>query len=265
MRAHLVQLDISWEDKPGNLERVRSLVEQANPDRGELVVLPEMFDTGFSFHVKQTADSDGSTRRFLSDLASRRSIYVHGSRTALDASGRAMNLASVFGPDGELACEYEKVHPFSLGPPGERESDFFPGGREVKVYEWGDSADQGLRVCPTICFDLRFPELFRQGLQMGAELFVVTANWPSARARHLRALLIARAIENQAFVLGVNRVGADPRVAYQGESVAIDPKGEIIAELGDREGVLSIDLDPSLVHGWRARFPAWRDHRLLTR
>lgn len=266
MRAHLVQLDIAWEDKPGNLRRTAALVQQAKPGKGDLVVLPEMFDTGFSFHVKQTADTDGSTLLFLSNLASARSIYVHGSRTGIDpGSGRAMNLASIFGPDGKLLCEYEKVHPFSLGAPGERESDFFPGGREVKVYRWGDAEGQGLAICPAICFDLRFPELFRKGLQLGAEVYIVTANWPSARARHLRALLIARAIENQAYVLGINRVGSDPRVSYQGETVAIDPKGEVVAELGDREGVLSVDLDPSVLREWRARFPAWRDHRLLSR
>lgn len=265
MKAHLLQIDILWENKLGNRAKVRTLVQQANPSPGDLVVLPEMFDTGFSFHVKQTADIDGATSRFLADLARERSIFLHGSRTAIDDNGRAMNLASIFVPDGSLHCEYEKVHPFGLGTPGERESDTFPGGTEVKSYDWKGGDDAFIRVCPVICYDLRFPELFRKALLMGSEIFVVTANWPAARASHLRSLLIARAIENQAYVLGVNRAGADPRVAYHGASVAIDPKGEIVGELGADEGVLTVEIDPQTVRDWRAKFPAWRDHRLLSR
>lgn len=265
MRAHLVQLDILWEDKLGNLAKVRSLIQQARPSPSDLVVLPEMFDTGFSFHVEHSADTDGATASFLSELAAEHRIFLHGSRTAIDARGRAMNLASIHAPDGRMLCEYEKIHPFGLGSPGEREADVFPGGDEVKSYDWCSDDGRFLRVCPVICYDLRFPELFRKALLMGAEMFVVTANWPAARAQHLRALLIARAIENQAFVIGVNRVGTDPRVTYHGASVAISPKGEIIGELGSDEGVLSVDIDPSAVREWRERFPAWRDHRLLSR
>lgn len=265
MKAHLVQLDILWENKSGNCSRVRSLLQQTRVSPSDLVVLPEMFDTGFSFHVEQTADADGVTLRFLSALASEHRVFLHGSRTAIDSRRRAMNLATIHGPNGQLLCEYEKIHPFGLGAPGEREADSFPGGGQVQTYDWSDEHGAFLRVCPAICYDLRFPELFRKALLMGAEMYVVTANWPAARAEHFRALLIARAIENQAFVLGVNRAGADPRVAYQGASVAVDPKGEIIDQLGSDEGVLSVEIDPAAVRDWRARFPAWRDHRLLSR
>ncbi|MBX3361174.1 MAG: hypothetical protein KF705_07015 [Phycisphaeraceae bacterium] len=265
MKAHLLQLDMLWEDKLGNRAKAGSLIQQTSLSPSDLAILPEMFDTGFSFHVKQTADTDGETSRFLSATAARHRIYLHGSRTAIDGAGRAMNLASVYGPDGEALCEYEKVHPFGLGPPGEREADHFPGGAEVKTYDWSTPDGSTLRVCPVICYDLRFPELFRKGLLLGAEVFIVTTNWPSVRAGHLRALLIARAIENQAYVLCVNRTGRDPSMVYAGGSVAIDPKGEIVAELRDEEACLSVEIDPGAVREWRARFPAWRDHRLLTR
>lgn len=257
MKAHLVQLDILWEDKPGNRAKVASLLDRADPAPSDLVILPEMFDTGFSFHVERTADTDGATLEFLKDQARSRSVYLHGSRTAIN-HGRAMNLTSVIDPNGTILCEYEKIHPFGLGAPGEREADHFPGGSEVVCSTWN-----ALRVCPAICYDLRFPELFRKGLLAGAEMFVVPANWPAARAAHYRALLIARAIENQAFVIGVNRVGRDPKLAYAGQSVVVSPMGEILGEMDDREGVLGVEIDPTLVREWRARFPAWRDHRLL--
>jgi omega-amidase len=257
MKAHLVQLDILWEDKLGNRAKVASLIERANPAPTDLVILPEMFDTGFSFHVGRTADSDGATLRFLQDLARSKSVYVHGSRTAVD-QGRAMNLTTLIDQNGSILVEYEKIHPFGLGAPGEREADHFPGGSEVKCSTWN-----ALRVCPAICYDLRFPEVFRKGLLAGAEMFIVPANWPATRASHYRALLIARAIENQAFVIGVNRVGRDPKVSYAGQSVVVSPTGEVLAEMDDREGVLGVEIDPTLVRDWRARFPAWRDHRLL--
>ena len=257
MKAHLIQLDILWEDKPGNRAKVASLIERADPAPSDLVILPEMFDTGFSFHVERTADTDGQTLRFLQQQARNRSIYLHGSRTGTH-NGRAKNLTTVIDSSGNIACEYEKIHPFGLGAPGEREADHFPGGSEVVCSTWNT-----LRVCPTICYDLRFPELFRKGLLAGAEMFIVPANWPAARASHYRALLIARAIENQAFVIGVNRVGKDPRLSYAGQSVVVSPTGEILGEMDDQEGVLGVEIDPALVRDWRQKFPAWRDHRLL--
>lgn len=263
MRAHLVQLDIVWEEKEKNRERAASLVAGAGPLRGDLVVVPEMFDTGFSFNVARTADGDGATLAFLGALARTHGVYVHGARTLTDEAGRGRNMATIVGPEGNVIVEYEKVHPFSFGTPGRRESDHFPGGAEVVTYAWGEG-ERAVRVCPAICYDLRFPELFRRGLLAGAEMFVVPANWPEGRAMHFRALLVARAIENQGYVLGVNRTGRDPALAYAGGTIAIDPKGEVVGELGAEEGVLSVEVKAGRVKEWRARFPAWRDHRLLS-
>jgi predicted amidohydrolase len=122
--------------------------------------------------------------------------------------------------------------------------------------------EASLTICPAVCYDLRFPELFRRGLQQGAEMFVLGANWPSARQHHWRTLLIARAIENQAFVIGVNRCGSDPHLDYSGGSMALGPKGEILAELGDEERIESVEIDPEKLRSWRGEFPAWRDARL---
>jgi predicted amidohydrolase len=258
MRAHLFQLDLAWEDKPANYALVREAAAGAAIAPGDLIVLPEMFDTGFSFHLEATADSDGRTLAFLQDLARGLRATVHGSRTLLGPDGRGRNMATIIAPDGKIACEYAKIHPFSYG----REPERFTGGDEVRLYGWAAHNGERLTICPAVCYDLRFPELFRRGLKAGAQAYAIGANWPVARAAHWRALLIARAIENQAVVLGVNRCGKDPHLAYGGGSMAVGPKGDPLGELGAEPGVLSVEMEAAAVLAWREEFPAWRDARL---
>lgn len=254
MRAHLVQLDIAWEDKARNYARVRSLLEPLAFESGDLIVLPEMFDTGFSLNVNVTHDGDGATQLFLAALAKDHDAYVYGGFTVQREDGKGLNRAHIYAPNGDLVCAYDKIHPFSFG----REPERFVGGGRVVTCPWG-GADASLTVCPAICYDLRFPELFRRGLRHGAEVFVIGANWPAPRAAHWRALLIARAIENQTFVIGVNRAGADPHLAYAGGSIVVSPQGEIIADAGERECVVTASLDATALTSWRETFPAWTD------
>ena len=261
MRAHLIQLDIAWEDKRANFDKVERLLSRADPpvQTGDLVVLPEMFDTGFSFNIGATADENGETLRYLTQLAADSGVTVHGARTVRKAGrDHAENRATVVGPGGAVLADYAKIHPFSYG----KEQERFEGGGEVVVYRWEVPGGQFCTVCPAVCYDLRFPELFRIGLTKGAEVFAIGANWPEARAAHWRALLIARAIENQAFVLGVNRTGRDPNVAYAGGSIAVGPRGEVLGELKNEEGVLSVEVDPREVRAWREQLPAWKDAKL---
>ncbi|MBX3357718.1 MAG: hypothetical protein KF745_04745 [Phycisphaeraceae bacterium] len=263
-RAHLVQFDISWENKQANYAKVRTLLESSGIAPGDLVVLPELFDTGFSLNLNITADSDGRTLAFLRELSAGLRITLQGARTVIGSDGRGRNRATITGPDGAVLAEYDKVHPFTFG----REAEFFTGGDEVITFPWtpapaGPVADSTI-ICPAICYDLRFPELFRIGLARGAEIFTIGANWPAARAEHRRALCIARAIENQACVLAVNRIGSDPNLAYAGGTLVVGPKGEVVAEMGEEQGVLSVDLDLAALRQWRATFPAWRDRRLTS-
>jgi predicted amidohydrolase len=175
------------------------------------------------------------------------------------AGGKARNRALVFDPDGNEIARYDKLHPFSYGKEAER----FEGGDSVCAFDW-HAQGRTMRVSPLICYDLRFPEAFRacRGLAGGgAEMFVVIANWPAERAEHWRALLRARAIENQAFVVGVNRSGDDPFLAYAGGSVVFDPRGEVVAEAGGAEGAIRAEIDVSRVREWRGAFRAWDDAR----
>jgi predicted amidohydrolase len=212
VRCHLVQLDIAWEDKPTNHRRVREMLGPEEVAHGDLVVLPEMFDTGFSLNVETTGADPQRSIDFLNALAGETGATVVGGITVIGPDGRGRNRAIVASPGdaegagGRVVSHYDKIHPFSFG----REPERFSGGGEVVVFRWG--GEGGLCVCPVICYDLRFPELFREGLVRGAEMFVVIANWPRDRAAHWRALLIARAIENQAWVVGVNRARPAPVV-----------------------------------------------------
>ncbi|MEK6701719.1 MAG: nitrilase-related carbon-nitrogen hydrolase [Planctomycetota bacterium] len=260
MIAHMVQLDIAWEDKPENERRVDGLLASSSVAPGDLVVLPELFDTGFSFRLEKTADTDGRTLDYLRRTAAARRITIQGSRTVIGTDGRGRNRATIVGPGGEILAEYDKIHPFSFG----KESEHFTGGKGVVVYKWRDATDE-LTVCPAICYDLRFPELFRQGVTLGAELIAIGANWPAPRALHRQVLLQARAIENQACVLGVNRAGRDPHHEYAGASMAFGPRGEPLAAGDERECVVPVVIDPGQIRRWRADFPALRDARLLDR
>jgi len=273
MRAHLVQLNIAWEDRPTNFRRVLALLESAAMMAGDFVVLPELFDTGFSMNTKRTADHDGATLAFLREVATTMGVTIQGGRTVkkpgnVTRDAKASNEMTAVGSDGQILCRYAKIHPFSLG----REQDFFVGGDTVMVYDHAPrtgaekDANTGtprpLRICPAVCYDLRFPELFRRGLSMGAEAFAIGACWLDTRQAHWRALAVARAIENQAFVLAVNRTGPDLNANYIGGTIAVGPRGDVLGELGEDEGVLSVAIDRDEVRRWREKFPAWKDAKL---
>ncbi len=260
MHAHIIQLDIAWENKPANHTRVLELIEAApiNPD--DLIVLPELFDVGFTLNAETATDAPGTTRAFLQQLADDTNCTIHGSRAVPDPdTGKLHNVATITAPNqASPICEYAKFHPFSFG----RETESYTAGNEIKLYQW-TSPDQALSICPVICYDLRFPELFRHGVHQGAQAFVLGANWPVARIAHWRALCIARAIENQAFVIAANRTGADPHLSYPGNSIIVSPTGEVLAELGNEETVLSAEIDPQAVINWRTTFPVLNDIKLI--
>ncbi len=256
MRAHLVQMDAVWEDPAANRARVEELIEGAGVAPGDLVALPEMFETGFSMNIERTADARGEGAAWLGGLAARLRATVVGGITVRREDGWGLNRALVFDGRGVEIARYDKTHPFSFG----REAERFRGGDRVVVFPW-ERGSERVMVCPIVCYDLRFPELFRAGRMLGCEAFVVIANWPIARVEHWLALLRARALENQALVLGINRVGNDPLLSYPGASVAFDALGERVAWGGDRECVVRVEVDIGACRAWRASFPAWADAR----
>jgi omega-amidase len=251
MRVLVCQFNIAWEDKPTNFSHVSWMIEEAQPAAGSLLVLPEMFATGFSMNVGKIAESKtGKTWQFLSELAQRWNCFVIGGVATRSDFQRGRNEALCFGPDGKELARYCKQQPFTLG--GER--DCYEAGDDCQVVQCGEFA-----VSPLICYDLRFPELFRTAVRSGAQVLAVIANWPQSRDAHWSALLRARAIENQAYVVGANRCGDDPRLKYSGKSVIFDPQGHLLTEANGAEVVLQANLDLKELIDYRRKFPALAD------
>jgi omega-amidase len=248
-----LQFDIAWEDKPTNFAKVRKLISGAKIEPGALLVLPEMFATGFSMNVAKTTEApEGPTKQFLSQLASDTKAYVIGGVASANGDGRGRNESLVIDPTGKEILRYCKLNPFS------------PGGESIH-HAKGDqtfAVDCGpFRVAPFVCYDLRFPEIFRIEPRRGANLIAVIANWPSPRDAHWQLLLRARAIENQSYVIGVNRCGDDPKLHYLGHSLIVDPRGEILAAAGEGDQLIeaNIELEPLLEY--RRQFPILADVR----
>ena len=251
MHIAAVQLDTRWEDRTANHARVRKLLDPIDLRVNSLIVLPEMFDTGFS---RDTAMTDpgrpSASENFCRELAMQRQVAVLAGVVARTEDGRLANEAVAFSPDGRELVRYRKMQPFTLAD----EHLHYVAGAAPAMFEW-----QGVRIAPFICYDLRFPELFRSTLSGGAIMFVVVANWPQTRSEHWVRLLQARAIENQAYVLGVNRAGNDPEFQYDGRTVLYDPHGKEIIQVGGEELVVLAEIDPQKVRDWREKFPALRD------
>jgi omega-amidase len=247
-----LQFDIAWENKPANFSTVRRLLTQAAPQKDSLVVLPEMFATGFSMNVNLVAEAyGGETEQFLASTAKEFGIYLVAGAPMRGKDGRARNKALVFSPKGELLAFYAKMRPFTPG--GEKEH--YVAGEHSVTFQWNETT-----VSPFVCYDLRFPELFREAAAAHQPaLFVIIASWPDKRIHHWVALLQARAIENQAYVIGVNRIGKDPYYTYCGRSLIIDPQGAILADAGTSEGFISAHLDLPNLRKYREGLPFLAD------
>mgnify|MGYP001421560929 CR=1 FL=1 len=254
MRVVGLQSDLVWEDPAANREalrpRVLAAAERA-PDG--LVVLPEMWATGFSMHAERVAEPEGGpSEQFLVELAAQGGAAVCGSVAQTSPEWRRpRNVFLLATPEGAVH-RYAKIHPFAYSG-------------EDRHYEAGTALVTlrvaGVRVTPLVCYDLRFSDLFTIAAP-GTDLFVVVANWPAPRAHHWKALLLARAVEAQCYVLGVNRVGAGGGLVYEGDSMLVSPLGEVLDALAPGEaGTVTGDVDPAVVADVRASLPFLRDRR----
>lgn len=244
-----LQTDIAWEDRRKNFSRIEEMLGAADVPSGALLVLPELSTSGFTMNTAVVTEArGGESEQFFSALARKhQSHIIAGIASHNENPAYGANEAVCFGPDGREVARYRKRHPFPLA----HEADHYPAGKEAVVFEIN-----GWKVAPLICYDLRFPEPFREATALGAELFVVIANWPVARVDHWTTLLRARAIENLAYVVGVNRAGSDPQLFYPGASLIVGPKGEVLAQAGDQPGAIRADLDREALVQWRRDFPA---------
>jgi predicted amidohydrolase len=245
-----LQFDIAWENPAENFRRVAPLAQRATAEGAEMLALPEMFATGFTMRSGEMAAHANAIHEFMAETATRHGVWLIGGY-AEPGDRRPANACSIIAPDGREVLHYRKIHPFSLA----NEPDHYEAGEGLHTVEIA-----GLRVTPLICYDLRFPELFRAAA-MTTDLFVVLANWPAHRGQAWRTLLAARAIDDQAWVLGVNRVGEVDGYHHSGDSSLIDPWGKVAATLADEPGIVAGEVAAGVVREARTRFRFLEDRR----
>ncbi|MCD8166432.1 MAG: amidohydrolase [Bacteroides sp.] len=249
MRISLVQTDIIWEDKKGNTEHILSRLAPLSGET-DLAVLPEMFSTGFSMNSSELAESNaGDTITSLQNFAQESGIALTGSFIAKD-KGHYYNRAFFLTPEGDQYY-YDKRHLFRMG----NERDHFSTGNTPCVLSY-----KGWKICLTVCYDLRFP-VWCRNLNNRYDLLLVVANWPEARRKVWDILLQARAMENMAYVCGVNRIGTDGYgLQYTGGSVLHSAKGiPLLTFDNNQEAIKTLSLDMRELREFREKFPAWKD------
>lgn len=252
MKVAALQSDIVWEDPPANFARLAPWIAAAAAAGARLLLLPEMFACGFSMAVERISEPpEGPSTAFLREQARRHGLFVAGSVPERPPeSPRPFNTLVLAGPGGELH-RYRKIHPFTFA--GE-DRHYAAGSEFVTV------AVEGLRCTLFVCYDLRFADEFWATAQ-ATDAYLVPANWPERRRHHWTGLLAARAIENQAYVVGVNRVGVGNDLVYLGDSRIVDPWGEVLASAAGQETLVLADVDPERVREARERFPILQDRR----
>ena len=252
MRFGVVQHDIAWEDREANFARLAPLVARAVGAGAEFVLLSETFSTGFSMTPGIGEPEGGPSAQFLQERAAEHGVWMAGSCPEVAPDGELpYNSLVLAGPDGTVH-RYRKLHPFTHGGEHER----FRAGEKPVTVEVG-----GLRVTPFVCYDLRFADVFWSAA-LDTDVFLVTANWPAPRRLHWQTLLQARAIENQAYVVGCNRVGtAGDGTEHTGDSRIVSPMGELLATAAGVETVLVADVDPAEVTATRERLQFLADRR----
>jgi predicted amidohydrolase len=257
MRLAAIQHDIVWNDRAANFARLAPMVASAAAGGARLVLLSETFSTGFAVDAPDLAEPEGGpSSQFLQQQAALHGVWVAGSCPEVPADSdpsdaRPANSFVVAGPDGTMH-RYHKLHPFTFA--GEHRH-FRPGTRMVQFVV------EGVRISLFVCYDLRFADEFWE-LAPTTDLYLVPANWPESRRSHWMALLQARAIENQAYVAGCNRVGMGGNgLNYVGDSRIVDPLGELLATGSQGETILFADIEPSKVAEVRAALPFLPDRR----
>lgn len=256
MRVTSIQLEIQDRPRAETLGHVLSLLDQARGS--ELILLPELWPCGYYAFDRYESESepvDGPTMRALGEKAAALGAYLFTGSFVERAGDRLYNTSLLLDARGQVAARYRKMHLFGFQS-GERR--LLSGGDAVVVVPtpWG-------RAGLSICYDLRFPELYRRMIDLGAEFFLVTASWPAARREPWTLLNRVRAMENQSFLFSCNAAGTSQGVPLGGHSLFVDPFGTVLAEGGDAEALLSFEVDPDAVQTARRDFPALQN-RVLT-
>lgn len=249
IKTALAQTAVIWEDKAANYSRAEHFIREAADCSAEVIFFPEMSFTGFSMNTGKTKELHQETAMHMAQLAQTYHISI-GFGWVKDCGGQCRNQYTVTDPTGTIVSDYAKIHPFSFSG----EDQKFEGGSALSWFLLN-----GICFSNFICYDLRFPEIF-QAASERAHVIVVAANWPAQRSSHWQALLRARAIECQVYILAVNCVGSIGGTEYAGGSCVINPDGEVQEQLPGTEGIVYFDLADN-VRQFREAFPVKRDRR----
>ncbi len=248
LKISLIQTDLNWEDTASNIEMFDEKIDSISEET-DLIVLPEMFTTGFTMNVSDFAqDEDGSSIKWLKKKSETTKVDIVGS-IVFKEDNKFFNRLIWVNPAGEHFT-YDKKHLFRMS--GE-EKVYSPGKEKITIDL------NGWKIRPFICYDLRFP-LWTRNFENAYDVAIFVANWPEKRSAHWKVLLQARAIENQSFVIGVNRVGSDGKgFTYSGDSSVIDPRGNIVFQKSHTACTFTANLSYTLLEEYRKKFPAWMD------
>jgi len=254
VKISLGQMDIKFGDPVANFATVTRMTEEAKRRGSDTIIFPELWSTGYDLTRAPRYASDLTTGLFadLSALAARVGIHILGSTLSVLGENKFGNTLAVFAPDGNLLADYSKIHLFRLMD----EHQYLAAGDQPVTVDLPFG-----RAGLAICYDLRFPELFRGYALTGAKIVFLPAEWPHPRLSHWQTLVQARAIENQIFMVAVNRVGRDPRNEFFGHSLVVDAWGEVLAEAGEGEELITVEVDPAQVEESRRRISILQDRR----
>ena len=250
-------MDIELGNPDANYKRITILTKEImhQKEKPEVIVLPELWTTGYAFNqIEDIALIEGKeSADFLGKLSKQYGVWFVGGSVIASTSTGYVNRAQVINPDGKLVAIYDKVHLFGLM----NEDKYFVNGKKINIFNLN-----GIDSSCVICYDIRFCELIRKIALSKVKLLFVSAEWPHPRLDHWRTLLIARAIENQMYVVACNRVGKSGKNIFFGHSMVIDPWGKILGELiEEKEDFLTIDIDLSIVEEVRNKIPVFNDRR----
>lgn len=254
MKIACVQMDIAFADPQKNFVTAEKYIKECAEAGADVIVLPEMWNTGYALgRLLELADDNGEkTKTMLTLLAKRFQVNIVAGSVATKKASGFYNTMYVVNRNGNLVAEYDKAHLFKLMD----EHQFINEGQQKNVFEL-----DGTICCGVICYDLRFPEWIRLHVLEGAKIMFIPAQWPKARIDHWRILLQARAIENQCYIVGVNRIGSDPNNQFNGHTMVIAPWGELLLSEQKSEGVFYAELNLNEVDHVRKTIPIFEDRR----
>lgn len=256
LQVCMIQMDIQIGQPDDNYRKVSEQLQQAvsGAVKPDVIILPEMWNTGYALEqIEQLADQHGErTKKLISDFCREHNVYVIAGSVADLVEGQVRNTTYVCDRTGAVVADYSKIHLFRLM----NEEKHLTAGDYIGQFDL-----EGISAGMMICYDIRFPELTRKLALGGAKVVFISAEWPNPRLHHWRTLLMARAIENQMYIVACNRVGTSGDTEFFGHSMIIDPWGEIVAEADENESLVCAELDLALVDQVRQRIPVFEDRR----